>query len=281
MKNLLLTSIILFLAAACSTTQQIATEPSSKITVSQTMATDSATRNEINEEPTVTDTKSHVPGQVELVTLSTEDDIALAGTLYMEGDTVVILAHQGSYGADQTTWHPFAKILTERGFSVLTFDFRGIGKSVDGQAYWNLNLDIDAALGFLYNRGYDQIICVGASMGGTACVYAALNNDLLGLITLSSAMKAGGGYGDSVILKIMPDDLANLTLPKLFISAEEDETIVVRDTKSMYELSPEPKDILILPGYQHGTELFDTDSGEKLTATIIQFLEDVVDAVLR
>ena len=206
----------------------------------------------------------------ETVTFATTDGITLAGTLFGKGSSAVILAHQGTPGADQTTWHPFANLLAERGYTALTFDFRGVGQSEGKLIYGNLAMDVSAAVQFLQDRGYQKIICIGASMGGTACIRAAQDHVFDGSIILASTMTAGSGKD---ALRLTPDDLRNLTQPKIFISASDEYSIVVNDTKRMYELSSDPKDLLLLPGTQHGTNLFDTDAGEELSAVMLRFLE--------
>jgi len=207
---------------------------------------------------------------VETVHFTTGDHVTLAGTLFGKGEMAVILAHQGTPGTKQQSWQPFARLLAERGYTALTFDFRGVGQSEGRLGYGNLALDVSAAAEFLRGQGYEQIVCVGASMGGTACIRSARDYSFLGLVILASTMTAGVG-SDS--LTITPDDLANLTQPKLFVTANNDLWIVVSDTKQMHELSPEPKSLVLLPGTAHGTSLFDTDAGEELTARLLAFLD--------
>ena len=207
---------------------------------------------------------------IETVTFTTTDGITLAGTLFGNGSTAIILTHQGTPGADQTTWSPFAYLLAERGYTALTFDFRGVGQSEGKLIYGNLAMDVAAAVHFLQDRGYQKTICIGASMGGTACIRAAQDHVFDGLIILASTMAAGSGRD---ALRLTPDDLKNLSQPKIFISANDEYSIVVDDTKRMYELSPDPKDLLLLPGTQHGTNLFDTDVGEELSTVMLRFLE--------
>ena len=109
-------------------------------------------------------------------------------------------------------------------------------------------------------------------MGGAACIRAAQDHAFAGLVILASTMTAGSGTNS---LRLTPDDLENLTQPKLFISAEKDFAPVINDTKRMYELSPKPKNLLFLPGVQHGTNLFDTDSGEELSIAILRFIDNI------
>ena len=224
--------------------------------------------------PVMTPTISPQPDLVEPVTFTTADGVNLAGTLFGEGEVAVILAHQGTYGADQTTWHPFARVLAERGYAALTFDFRGVGQSEGKLLYGDLGKDVNAAVQFLQQRGYEKIACIGASMGGTACIRAAQSYAFTGLVILASTMTAGsGGYS----LYVTPYELENLTQPKLFISAISDVPLVVNDTKNMFKLSPDPKNLLLLPGTQHGTDLFNTDAGDELSAAMLRFLENISD----
>jgi len=220
--------------------------------------------------PAITPTNTLPAIPAETVTFTTSDGVNLAGTLFGDGNTAVLLAHQGTPGANQTSWLPFARLLVERGYAALTFDFRGIGQSGGSLLYSDLAMDVDAAVEFLQERNYQHIVCIGASMGGTACIRSAQKHTFDGLVILASTLTAGGG-GDA--LRLTPDDLENLTQPKIFISADKDFGMVVYDTKRMYELSSEPKELLFLSGTQHGTNLFSTDVGEELSAAILRFLE--------
>lgn len=215
-------------------------------------------------------TQTLIPIPEETVTFVTSDGIHLAGTLFGEGEIAIILAHQGTYGADQKTWQPFARLLAEQGYTALVFDFRGVGQSEGTLGYGKLDLDVRAAARFLQGRGYQRIACAGASMGGTACIRAAQDFDFIGLIIFASTMTAGSS-GDT--LSLTAEDLSNLTQPKLFVSAIHDSGLVVRDTQSMYALSSEPKALLFFPGTQHGTNLFGTDVNPELSATLLRFVE--------
>jgi pimeloyl-ACP methyl ester carboxylesterase len=211
----------------------------------------------------------------EAVAFTTSDGIQLAGTLFGNGDVAVVLAHQGTPGADQTTWYGFGELLAERGYTALAFDFRGIGESGGTPDRSKLDTDLLSALQFLRDEGHEEILCFGASMGGTTCIQIAINGyELAGLVALGSAMITGYGPND---LEISEDDLGSLTLPKAFIAAENDTHLVVGDITRMYEASPKPKALYLLPGSAHGTDLFKTDSGSELTTILLDFLESVVD----
>jgi len=202
------------------------------------------------------------PTQMMAVTFQTSDNFKLAGTLFGTGDTAVILAHQGTPDANQTDWHAFGSLLAEKGFTALAFDFRGIGQSEGTEDRDQLETDLAAALAFLRGRGYERIICVGASMGGTTCIRKAFEDEFVGLVAL----------GTGII--VSDDELPQLTIPKLFIAAENDSGLVIDHTTRMYEKSPEPKALHLLPGSEHGTDLFATEAGDELTKILLDFIEN-------
>jgi uncharacterized protein len=218
---------------------------------------------------TITPSPTLSPGNE--VTFQTEDGVQIAGTMYGTGKIAVILAHQGTPGADQTTWQPFAMRLAQNGFTALTFDFRGVGQSGGTLDYSLLEKDVQAAVRYLHAQKYNQIVCAGASMGGTACLRVAIDGEpFIGLIVLASTMSAGDNLQ---ILEILPEEMSKLKQPKLFITAKNDFLIVVQDTGRMYRLSAEPKQLLVLEGSKHGTSLFQTSVGEELSAAMLDFLE--------
>src|SRR4051794_8081498 len=61
------------------------------------------------------------------VSFETADKVKLSGLVFGRGDTAVILAHM--MASEQSAWQPFAQELAEKGYTALTFDFRGNGKS--------------------------------------------------------------------------------------------------------------------------------------------------------
>jgi pimeloyl-ACP methyl ester carboxylesterase len=218
--------------------------------------------------PSATPTCTATPQvQIEKVSFTSEDGVTLSGTLFGTGEMAVILAHQGAQDADQTSWQPFARLLAEEGFTALTFDFRGRGESDGLLEQKELVRDVRAALGFLRDRGYSRIVCMGASMGGTSCLKLAIETDLEGLVVIASTMNLGPPTD------VFPQDLPQLTVPKLFVCAEDDRyTGIAHTVQEMYDLSPEPKQISLFPGAAHGTELFDTPHGEEFTRLLLDFL---------
>lgn len=72
---------------------------------------------------------------------------------------------------------------------------------------------------------------------------------------------------------VAPDDFAQLTLSKLFVCAEDDAANLSHIVTEMHDLSPEPKELVLLPGTVHGTELFNTKYGDEFRDVLVNFLE--------
>ena len=239
----------------------------------------SSTTTSTPEPPTLTPpptiTRTPVPiveYDTETVSFMTEDLYTLEGILYLtEGDTAVVFAHMAGDN-DQQNWVPFAKKAASRGFTSLTFNFRCYGNSECGgkdSGSVLISRDIGAAINFLRSKGFERIVCIGASMGGRACVNAAFEQELVGLVIVS-----GTGSSD-------PDrqDLAYIVSPemqKLFIVSKNDHT--TDRTLTMTNLSenaPEPKTFKLFSGSAHGTELFDSPNSLEFRDMLYDFLEDI------
>ncbi len=215
--------------------------------------------------PTIT-----YPVTTEKISLTTKDNIRLAATLFVGGqDAAVVLAHMGI--DDQTSWQAFAKTVAGRGFTALTFDFRCFGESDCSKLGTSEHLhaeDMRAAIEFLRSRGLERIVCMGASLGGTICLNAALEENLAGLVVIASV-------GPTNLYKQYPKDLVNPGMPKLFIVTEKDRYAqVVSGTRFLYTSSPEPKTLKTFPGRVHGTELFNTDYRGEFRDMLVNFMID-------
>jgi dienelactone hydrolase len=252
----LLMTILVLLLSGCSTGRFTPT-PASTILPTFTIP------------PTSTPVPSPTPQQVQAskVSFTAVDGVKLAGTMFIGGeikDIGVVLAHMGAHAADQRSWTSFAQYAAPRGFGVLTFNFRADRSK--------LNLDVLAAVGFLRDQGYQRIVCMGASMGGTACLKAALDIDLSGVAVISSLRATGNGSTGGSLLVSM-DELARLTLPKLFVTTENDGNGVPAVIKAMYEAAVEPKNLKIFPGTVHGIDIFATPQGNEFRDLLVDFLE--------
>jgi pimeloyl-ACP methyl ester carboxylesterase len=192
-----------------------------------------------------------------------KDPVVLDARVFGRGRTGVILAHMRP--ADQSSWFPFATELAGTGsFTVLTFDFRGYGKSTGEQNFDRIDTDLTAAYHYMRDSlDVDRIFLVGASMGGTASLIVAARETVAGVISISSP---------SVFPPLdVRETIADITAPKLFITAKDD-VPAFRSQEEMWELAGEPKQQQIYEGSAHGTELFDSPAAASLRAQIIAFL---------
>jgi pimeloyl-ACP methyl ester carboxylesterase len=225
--------------------------------------------------PVPTDTPTPVPTvefSTETVSLITEDNLELSGTLFSsEGDIAVVLAHMAGGDNDQQNWVPFANTIARRGFTALTFDFRCYGQSDCGGDLSGdvLSRDIRAVMGFLREQGVQRIVCMGASMGGRGCVSVAFDEELAGLVIVS-----GTASGDPDKQNL--EDFVSPDMPKLFIVSEHDH-IAGRtlEMTRLYESAPEPKILQTFPGSAHGTELFRAEPGKEFRQVLLNFLEEI------
>lgn len=200
----------------------------------------------------------------------TADGLTLQGTIFGEGEVGVILAHMGLGSTDQKSWQPFAKELANLGYTALAFDFRGRGVSQGPFISSNLKLDVDAAVALLKDRGVKKVVCIGASMGGTACLRSVIDNHLDGLVMIASPFSLGTPTYTS------PYELEMLTTPSLFITATGDQYSNEIDMKVMAAKVAGPSDLVIYDGVsEHGTDLFFTKYGTDLRDRLEKFLSGI------
>jgi pimeloyl-ACP methyl ester carboxylesterase len=109
---------------------------------------------------------------------------------------------------------------------------------------------------------------MGASMGGTASLKVAVDTDLAGVVAISSPWVTGG------MLRVSREDVARLTIPKLFVTTENDKyTGISAAMKDIYQVAPEPKALKVFPGTAHGTDIFATPQGDEFWNLLVDFLE--------
>ncbi len=220
-------------------------------------------------EPTTT--PNHLPEGVEVVTITTKDGFNLAGFLHTpknpETNPIgVVLSHE--YYSTHHSWEWLAEQLADEGFTTLTFDARGHGKSPGTKFYDTAGIDTKAAVEFLNEQGFEQIICLGTSMGGSGCLIAAVEMDLAGFAMLSSPMDIGR------LRLISHQDLKSLAIPKILMIAEEDRVgpDFVAAFIETVDLSSEPKEYYLYPGDLHASELFYADFGKEVQEILFNFV---------
>ena len=125
--------------------------------------------------------------------LTARDGYRLGATLFRpaasNGRAVMVMA---ATGVPQEYYGKFAAYLAERGFTVLTFDYRGIGRSLHGSLRsvragmrdWAL-LDAAAAFDFI-DQSKLKLLVVGHSFGGQAFGLLPRPERIAGALTVGS-----------------------------------------------------------------------------------------------
>jgi len=199
------------------------------------------------------------------VSFTTEDGVTLVGHLFGSGDTGVVLAHM--YPADQRSWFGFARELAQAGYRALTFDFRGYGESGGDRQIDRIDRDMAAAAAFLRGQGVNRLFLIGASMGGTAAIIeAAASPQVAGVITLSAPVEFQGLSAREAITTLSP--------PALFLASQGDRA-AAQAARWLYDRAAGPRDIRIVAGAAHGTEMLKAQQGPQVKQAILAFLRQL------
>ncbi|MGZ8610855.1 MAG: alpha/beta hydrolase family protein [Actinomycetota bacterium] len=199
------------------------------------------------------------------------DGIHLEGRVFGEGTAAVVLSHMRP--ADQTSWYRFAARLADAGYLVLTYNFRGTCPGGDGgcsqgeRDIGGLWRDVVGAIDAVRDLGATSVSLVGASMGGTASLVAAGREgvNVRAVITLSAPVSIEGLVADAPAL-------SKVTVGKLFVAGVGD-TAAAGDAQALYDRSPPPKRLEIVPSDDHGTDLLGGGQGEVVRRLIETQLE--------
>lgn len=197
------------------------------------------------------------------ISFATEDGVQLQGRIFGKGQTGVVLAHM--FPADQTSWWEFAQALAAKGYTALTFDFRGYGDSGGPKEIRLIDLDVEAALEYLGKRGASGVYLIGASMGGTASLKVAARRKVAGVVSLSAPVDFQG-----IDLKG-----ARVDVPVLVMASEGDGS-AMNSLNRMFEddiVGELARKVVYEGGSDHGTDILKGENANAARAQILTFLE--------
>ena len=201
-------------------------------------------------------------GAGQSVNIQRPDGIHLPGTLFGSASQVVVFANMNDNNA--APWTETAELLAGAGYMALTFNYRS-----DGNAFIDeRDDDLLAAVQYAIDQGAQEIVVVGASIGGPATLKALSAHPELpvsGLIIIAAPTDLGGD-------EITAEELAAIKAPQLYMTAEDDSHGLNVTVERLFEMAPEPKTWQTVPGSAHGTQIFGTEEGPLLQAAIVDFV---------
>lgn len=179
------------------------------------------------------------------VTFTTSDHVLLAGTLYGQGKTFVILSNQTDTVA--ANWTPIAQQFAARGYTALSYDYRGHGAS-QGRVELESDLvtDLKAAVGYAQRQGARSIVLVGASIGGAVTANVASSPPVTAVVIVSAPGEFAG-------LEVSAATMHAISAPKLLMVSQGDG--YAQDVQTMYDEARQPKELAEYPGVAHGLAL--------------------------
>jgi alpha-beta hydrolase superfamily lysophospholipase len=197
-------------------------------------------------------------GSFQKVTFKTEDGAIIEGTFFEEKkNRAVVFAHGKVFNKE--SWYPLCERLQKEGIASLAIDFRGYGNSKPGRNN-EIYYDVLGAVEYLKKKGFEHIVLVGGSMGGTAILRALAHTSDPRIDKVVLLAPAGG------------EAIKSQRIKKLFVVAEKDGLYAM--VYNLYQASSEPKEFKVYPGSAHAQHMFKGEYGADLTNLIIRFLKD-------
>lgn len=185
---------------------------------------------------------------------------AKATVVFSHGNTGSIGHHLG-----------FCLWLVDAGYNVLTFDYRGFGKSAGRVDRRGTVDDVRAAFDYVAKRvdgDAARLVSIGHSLGGATSLVALAEAPVKGLRAVvtdaaffsyrAMARQLGGEVGGSLVSDEWAprDSVAKIApLPLLIIHGTRDELVPVAQGRQLFEAARQPKTMFEVAGGRHGDSL--------------------------
>jgi len=213
----------------------------------------------------------------------------------------VILTHGA--GADRSQVLPEARVLVERGFGVLLFDWPGHGES-EGEVHWQEGERRALTAAIDWASGRDEIDrqrlgVFGFSMGGYVVAQVAAVDPRLRVVALAGtptdvAAQSRWQFGHYGPLSRLPARWAlergGLRLdepqprvaiaaiaprPVLIVAGTSDHTVPIAMGRELYAAARDPKDLLVVEGADHGQ--YDSVARDVYRTKLVSFFGKLLD----
>jgi pimeloyl-ACP methyl ester carboxylesterase len=240
----------------------------------------------------------------------TVDKVVIQGDIYSAAnDRAMIYVHRLLAGDGGGEVGQLLEIFIDE-YDLFTLEFRGHASSFGESSMGGLEiLDLRAVISYAKSRGYQQIVVVGAGMGGTVGARAALifrNIDALVVVSpsgfqprisplpvkLLSDIALDSAFG-KIPLRIVtntrlgqrysagfPLDLltSRAQVPTLIIHSQEDRFVSLNKMLTAFEGLFEPEELRIVPGRRHAEELMNSENLLEVKTFLTQQINDRIEA---
>lgn len=157
-------------------------------------------------------------------------------------------------------------LLHQAGFSVLAVDYRGYGKSTaafpseasvyaDARAAWDrlLQLAPDASRHVIYGHSLGGAVGIEVASRAAGVDALAAEGTFTSTVTVAKGIFPSWWPMSWLVTQHFASDrkVQELHMPKLFIHCADDEVIPAAMSEALFQLSPQPKARLIIPGGNH------------------------------
>jgi len=193
-----------------------------------------------------------------ILKIPTGDGQHIAAVYLVNPSARYILLQSHGNAEDLGSMMPLLAGLRDLGFSVFAYDYRGYGRSEGTPSEARVYADIDAAYEHLVRElrvRPERIVAYGRSLGGGAAVDLAAHRRLGGLVLESPFLSA---FRVMTRVSLFPVDkfrnsakIGRVTCPVLIMHGEEDEIVPVWHGRRLFDLAPEPKMLVTVPGAHH------------------------------
>lgn len=215
------------------------------------------------------------------VTLRTEDDLELGAWYAMPADAeprMTVLVANGNAG-NRSYRAPLARALTERGFAVLLFDYRGFGGNPGNPSEGGLARDVRAAYEFLVHGEAippQRLLYFGESLGAAVVTGLATEHPPAGLVLRSpfvDLVSVGRVHYPFLPVALMLKDeyplarhLSGLDVPVTVVYGAEDSIVPTAQSRSVARVG---RDVVAveISGANHNDRVL-LDGGELLDAIV-------------
>ena len=207
-----------------------------------------------------------------IFTWQSSDGVEIEAELRRGGEEWVLLGHQ--FTGSRRDWDQLVEGFTERGYTVLIWDFRCHGESgcnTENDSKREATQDIwrewVAALDYAVANGAHRIHAGGASMGGTSLIQVAADrDDIASIFAISSPNRFQG-------LDAL-EHYDRVTVPKLFIAGARDKS-APDFSQRYFDRATGPARLDVLNTALHGNTLAqDPVWGRHVQPMLYAFVED-------